>query len=52
MRFTRINRHRRYVWDFNLLMRQSGKTDFDFAPKEQATLSFQDELDIMESGKH
>lgn len=50
-KFTRINKAQAKSLGIQSPDDAIGKTDFDFSPKEQATLSFQDEMDIMESGK-
>jgi len=50
-RFTRVNQAQAKSLGVQSPDEAIGKTDFDFSPKEQASLSFQDELDIMESGK-
>ena len=50
-RFTRINQAQAVMLGLQSPDEAIGKSDFDFSPKEQATLSFQDELDIMETGK-
>jgi PAS domain S-box-containing protein len=50
-RFTRINMAQARSLGIQSPDDAIGKTDFDFSPKEQASLSFQDELDIMASGK-
>ncbi|MCX6238174.1 MAG: PAS domain-containing protein, partial [Bacteroidia bacterium] len=50
-RFTRINKAQAVCLGIQSPDDAIGKTDFDYSPKEQASLSFQDELDIMKSGK-
>jgi two-component system, sensor histidine kinase and response regulator len=49
-KFTRINQAQASILGLKSPGDAIGKTDFDFFPKEQAEIAFQDELEIFKSG--